>query len=227
MLRECEDDPAGDLVAGTLYACAVELFFDDELFNCTGSTTPRLWPMGNRVTRRDKRTNAFVAFKILHRFDCSTSLCAECFGFWREFHGSDDLDVLAEKVRNVDCGSFGVYKCLDCKSASQVQVSVVFPCESDAAVHLNIHLRIAVAGMCSSGRCHCRGVGELIATGCCRASGIPNFSGCDFCFNEHVGAVMLHGLEHGDCSAELLAVAGVVGCHVGSCTSHTSCFSGQ
>ena len=165
MLRECEDDPAGDLVAGALYAGTVELFFDDELFNCTSSTTPWLWPMRNRVARRNERTNAFIAIKILDRFDCSASFGAECFGFGWKFHGPDDLDVLAEKVRDVDGGSFGIYQRLNCKCASQVEMRVVFPRESDAAVHLNVHLRIAVAGMSCSGGCHRSGVGELFAAG--------------------------------------------------------------
>ena len=38
---------------------------------------------------------------------------------------------------------------------------------------------------------------------------------------------MLHRLEHGDCSSELLTLAGVVGGHVGGCAGDTGCFSGQ
>ena len=103
----------------------------------------------------------------------------------------------------------------------------MFPCESDATVNLDVHLRIAVAGMRCSGRCHCRGVGELFAAGRSSTGRVPNFSSCDFRFNKHVGAVMLHRLEHGDCSTELLTLAGVVGRHVGGCAGNASRFSGQ
>ena len=77
---------------------------------------------------------------------------------------------------------------------------------------------------CCGHRC---GIGELFTTCGCSASSIPNFSSGDFCFNQHVGAVMLYCLEHGDCSSELLTFACVIGGHVCRCTSDTGCFSSK
>src|SRR5690606_33590084 len=59
------------------------------------------------------------------------------------------------------------------------------------------------------------GVAELVATGGGGAGGVPHGAGGELAGHGHVGAVVLDRLVHGDGAAELLALLGVGGRHVG------------
>ena len=88
---------------------------------------------------------------------------------------------------------------------------VVFPREPDAAVHLDVELRTQVGGGQGERGRHRRGVRELIAARRGSARGIPHRGGRQLGGHEHVGAVVLDRLEHGDRSTELLTLLGVLG----------------
>ena len=64
---------------------------------------------------------------------------------------------------------------------------------------------------------HRRRVGELVAAGRRRPGGVPHGAGGELGGDDHVGAVVLHRLEHGDRTTELDALLRVVGAHV-ACT---------
>ena len=87
----------------------------------------------------------------------------------------------------------------------------MLPGEPDAAVHLDVELRALVAGAQREGGGHGGGVGELVAALLGGAGGVPDRRGGELGRDEHVGAVVLDRLEHGDGPAELHAHLGVGG----------------
>ena len=95
-------------------------------------------------------------------------------------------------------------------------MGVVLPGEADAAVHLDAELGVVVGRPHGEGGGARRGEGQLIAAGSGGAGGVPHGGGGQLGGDEHVGAVVLDRLEHGDLAAELLAHLGVLGGLVGA-----------
>ena len=92
--------------------------------------------------------------------------------------------------------------------ATVVHIRVVFPREADAAVHLDAILRAAL------GRDGCQR-GDVLAGLVDRAGGIPDGRGGPLGVGDHLGALVLDGLELTDRPAELFADLGVVRGRVG------------
>ena len=89
-------------------------------------------------------------------------------------------------------------------------MGVVLPGEADAAVHLDVELGAQVGRRHGQRRRHGRGVGELVAAVRGGPGRVPHGRGRQLGGHEHVGAVVLDRLEHGDRAAELLAHLGVL-----------------
>ncbi len=86
---------------------------------------------------------------------------------------------------------------------AQVQVRVVLPGVADAAVELNVALR--VEDLRPNGMRRRDGAREPRAVQVVGASGVPRGGGGLLGVDEHVGGVVLDGLEGADGAAELLA----------------------
>ena len=115
-----------------------------------------------------------------------------------------------------------------------VDVRVVLPGEADAAVHLDAILRAALGGSRCQRRRH-RG-GELdferrvpivLAGFVDRAGGIPHGRGGPLGVGDHLGALVLDGLELTDRPAELLADLGVLRGRVGGPACDADGLGGQ
>ena len=115
----------------------------------------------------------------------------------------------ADEVGDVEGGSLGVDHRLEGGGPAEVEVGVVLPGEPDAAVHLDVELRALVTGAQRECGGHGRGIGELVAALFGRPGGVPHRRGGELGRDEHVGAVVLDGLERGDGPAELHAHLGV------------------
>ena len=85
----------------------------------------------------------------------------------------------------------------------------MLPREPDASVHLDVQLRVPVEG--GEGERGRGGGGELEVRGVAArgATGVPHRRGRELGGDEHVGAVVLHRLEHRDRPPELQTVLGV------------------
>ena len=103
----------------------------------------------------------------------------------------------------------GVEQCGERGGTAQQQVAVVLPGEADASVHLDVQLRVPVEG--GEGERGRGGGGELEVLGVAvrGATGVPHRRGRELGGDEHVGAVVLHRLEHRDRPPELQTVLGV------------------
>ena len=89
---------------------------------------------------------------------------------------------------------------------------VVLPGEADAAVHLDVELRVPVErpGARAWPRRR-RPARTASASPFAARAGVPHRGGRELGGDEHVGAVVLHRLEHRDRSPELLTLLGVRG----------------
>ncbi len=103
---------------------------------------------------------------------------------------------------------------------AHVEVGVVLPRDGDAAVHLRVQVGAQVSSRRGEGRCNGGGIAELVAAGGCGAGGVPHGARGEFGGDGHVGAVVLHGLVHGDRTAELDALLRVGGAHLGALACH-------
>ena len=116
------------------------------------------------------------------------------------------LDDVQQRVRAV-CHDRG-----ERARPAQVQVRVVFPGEPDAAVQLNIVLR--VEDLCADGMGCGDSGGKPGAVQVVGAGGVPGGRGGLLRVDEHVGGVVLDRLEGADGPAELLADLGVLHRHL-------------
>ena len=103
----------------------------------------------------------------------------------------------------------------------------MLPGEADAAVHLDAELGIVVGRPHGEGGGAGSGEGQLVATGCGSPGGVPHGGGGQLGGDEHVGAVVLDRLEHGDRAAELLAHLGVLGGLIGAGVGHARGLGGD
>ncbi len=117
----------------------------------------------------------------------------------------------AREIGDVVGGGLGVDERLERGGSAEIQVGVVLPGEADAAVHLDVELRGLVAGGQGERGRHGGGEGELVATLLGGAGGVPHGRRGQLGGDQHVGAMVLDGLEHGDGPAELHAHLGVGG----------------
>ena len=92
----------------------------------------------------------------------------------------------------------------------------MLPGDGDAAVHLRVEVGAEVGGRRGQRGGHRGGVGELVAAGGGGARGVPHGGGGHLGGHDHVGAVVLHGLVHGDDPAELDALLRVGGGQLGA-----------
>ena len=132
-------------------------------------------------------------------------------------------------MRSVDVGGggVGVEHGGERRGPAQVEVAVVLPGEADAAVHLDVEVGALVGGRHGQRGGDGRGVGELLAAAGGGAGRVPHRGGGQLGGHDHVGAVVLDRLEHGDRAAELQAHLGVLGGHVGALAGHADGLGGE
>ena len=94
---------------------------------------------------------------------------------------------------------------------AEIEVGVVLPGEADAAVHLDVELGALVGCRQRERRRHGRGERQLRASFLCGTGGVPYQNRGELGGHQHVGAVVLDGLERGDGPTELHAHLGVGG----------------
>ncbi|SHV55402.1 Uncharacterised protein [Mycobacteroides abscessus subsp. abscessus] len=102
--------------------------------------------------------------------------------------------------------------CRQCEGAAQIQMRVVFPGEADAAVQLNVVLRVEDLAVHRLGGGDGRaepGVVQIVGAG-----RVPRCGGGEFGRHQHVGGMVFDGLERADGAAELLAHLGVLDGHL-------------
>ncbi len=104
---------------------------------------------------------------------------------------------------------------------------VVLPRDGDAAVHLRVQVGAQICGRRSERRGNGGGVRELVAARRRGPGGVPHRARGQFGGDGHVGAVVLHGLVHGNRATELDALLGVGGGHLGALACHTDGVSRQ
>ena len=191
---------------------AGELLVDDELFERLRGAAPRLGPVRLHVAGVDQ-LRALRRPRGARRAPRRPHACVtrNCFGFGREVEPE-----LAGRAREAERGDvpgrgLGVEQRDQRGRAAQQHVAVVLPREADAAVHLDVELRVAEERGQRLHRGDRRGERELVAAALGRARCVPHRGGAELRCDEHVGAVVLDRLEHRDRATELLALLGVRG----------------
>ena len=208
MLDEGEDHPTGDAVVGPGDPGG-ELLFDEQLLHRPGGTSPRFGPMRHHVPGGDQLVELRLVLEAAIRCASariSARIASASGGRSRLF--ARLIPAAVRVKRSVDGPS--PHQRLHGQSPAQMQVGVVLPGEPDAAVHLNVQLRVADAGgegQRGGGR---RDEPELLAALLRRAGGVPHTRHRGLRGHQHVGAVVLDGLEGRDGAAELLTHLGVI-----------------
>ena len=103
----------------------------------------------------------------------------------------------------------------------------MLPGEPDSAVYLRVQVRVLVGGGQGQRRGHGRGVGELVASRGGGPGRVPHGSRRQLGGDQHVGAVVLDGLEHADRPAELLAHLRILAGHRGALAGHAGRLGGE
>ena len=96
----------------------------------------------------------------------------------------------------------------------------MLPGEADAAVHLDVEVGAEVGRLQRQHGRHRGGVRPLVAALVGRPGRVPHVGRGELAGHEHVGAVVLDRLEHGDGPAELQAHLGVGGGLLGALGRH-------
>ena len=209
MLDERQDHPPGDGVLRTCHAGGLELLLDDELFHRAGVAPPRLGPVRHDVTRLDHGVALARRVQTLDPLGERPHLVAHRLGLRRQVDRAPAPRPAPHQVGDVPRRRLRVHHRFERGGAAEIQVGVVLPREADAAVHLDVELRGLVGrGQRERGR-HGRGQRQLLAPFLGGPGGIPHGRGGELGRHEHVGAVVLDGLEGADRPAELHAHLGV------------------
>ena len=188
-----------------------ELLLDDELLDGAGVAAVGLGPVRHHVAGLDELGPLLLGRQVLDRVGEGLHLGADLVGLGRE------LDVLgadhasAAEVHQVDGRLLRVDEVQQRGGAAHVQVGVVLPGDGDAAVHLGVEVGAQVGGRRRQGGGDGGRVAELVLADLGRHGRVPHGAGGELGGHAHVGAVVLHGLVHGDRPAELDALLGVGG----------------
>ncbi len=191
---------------------AAELLLDDELLDGAGVSSPGSRPVGHGVARLDHaapsaRTSPERA--ISARKSRTGSLKASASGG----RSTDRTRRTPRRVLSAtaDRGSFDVEQRAQRGGPADEEVGVMLPGHGDPAVDLGVQLRAAIGGVERQRGGHRRGQGRLLAAGARCPSGVPHGADRQLGGGQHVGAVMLDGLEGADGATELQPGARVLG----------------
>ena len=214
------DDPRGDAHLRSLDPPGGELLGDDDLFDRGGGPSPRCGQVRLHPPTLGDGGVTFFSGNLFQRRDLGPDLLAqlERVGVQVDVDGSH-----AGRRRGVDdlLGVVGgaAERGGQHDGAPVVHVGVVLPGEADAAVDLDAVLGAVLGGDGGEGRGD--GGGELEGAGLLTvvltasaflvdgAGGIPHRGGGAFGFGDHVGALVLDGLELADRATELFPDLGV------------------
>ena len=210
------DDPRRDAHLRTLHPSAGELLGDDDLLDRVGSAPPRLGQVRLHPTTLGDRGVALLAGNRLQPGDFCADLLAQLLGLRVQVDvelahpgaGGDVDDLLRIVGGAAEAGR-------QHQRTAVVDVGVVLPGEADAAVHLDAVLGAALRGDRRKRRGNRRGelesaVFRVAFAGLVDgAGGVPHRRGGPLGVGDHLGTLVLDGLELSDRPAELLADLGV------------------
>ena len=210
------NDPRRDAHLRALHLAGRELLGDDDLLDRVGRAPPRLGQVRLHPAALGDRGVALLARNRLERGDFRADLLAQLLGLRVEVDvelahsgAGRDVDHLLRVVGGAaEAGG-------EHQRAAVVDVGVVLPGEADAAVHLDAVLGAVLRG---GGRQRRGDRGGELESAVFRtvfaclvdgAGGVPHRRGGPLGVGDHLGALVLDGLELPDRPAELLADLGV------------------
>ena len=211
VLNQGEDHPAGDAVLRTGHPGGAELLFNHELLHRARGPSPRGGPVRHDVAGLDHGVALCRGIEPLHPLREGAHLVADRFGLGRQVDGAHPPCAAAHQIGDVAGGRLAVHERLECGRPAQVEVRIVLPGEADAPVHLDVELRALVRRRQGERRRHGRRQRELVAAVGGRPGGVPDERRRELRRHEHVGAVVLDGLERRDGPSELHPHLGVGG----------------
>ncbi len=227
VLDERQDVPAGDAVRGSLHARGPELLLDDELLHRSRLSAERLGPVRHDVARVDQLGALLLGGQTRDALGERLHLDTDRLGLGRQLHGLLTGHPPTCQVGQLRGGGIGLQVAAQHGGPPHVEVGVVLPGDGDAAVHLGVEVGAEVGGGRGQ-RCGDGGrVGELVTAGGGGTGGVPHGAGGQLGGHDHVGAVVLDRLEHGDRPTELDALLGVLGGHLGALAGHADRLGGQ
>ncbi len=211
-----------------------ELLRDDDLLDRVRGTAPRLGQVRHHPAALGDRGGALLTRNRFERSDFRADFVAHLLGLGVEV----DVELAQPgRRRDVDDPLRIVGGAAEARGqqhrAAVVDVGVVLPGEADAAVHLDAVLRAVQhrlgrqrggdgCGEFESRFCIC-----VLAVLVDRAGGVPHRRGRPLGVGDHLGALVLDGLELADRPAELLADLRVGGRGVGGPARDADALGGQ
>jgi hypothetical protein len=210
-LGDRQRHPAGDAHVGTFYV--LELLLDHQLLQHTRTATPRFRPVRHQIPGVDQEVTLLLCRQGLTRGDGVAGGLAVLLGLVGQRERGAVRLAAALAVDDVDQGLGAVsHHRRQRAGPPQVHVRVVLPREPDAAVQLNVVLRVEY--LSSDGVRRRDGACEPGAVEVVCPRGVPGSRRGLLGVDEHVRGVVLDGLEGADGAAELLADLRVLHGHV-------------
>ena len=164
MLDQGQDHPAGDPVVGPLDSGRAELLLDHQLLDGVGRAPPRLGPVRHHVAGLDQLVALGLLVQGGDRGGVGADAGAQFLGLGRQVEavladgtGGGPLEDVGGRCLRATAAE----QCRGHHRATQVQMRVVFPGESDAAVHLDVEFGVADVGGKRQRRGHRRDQAEL------------------------------------------------------------------
>ena len=209
VLDQRQDHPAGDAVVGALDPGCGELLLDQQLLDRAGGTAPRLRPMRHHEAGGDQFVELSLLVEGCDADGLRADLGAHLLGLRRQVQAVRPLETGRGEGEHVSGRAVSAEQCLHRQRTAQMQVGVVLPGESDATVHLDVQFGVAHVGREGQGRGGGGDEPELLRILPSGAGGVPHAGQRGLGGHQHVGAVMLDGLERRDGPAELLTHLGI------------------
>ena len=183
---------------GTLIAGPLELLIDDQLLHGAGRAPPGNGPVRDHQAGVQQRLALFVAVEVGEGGDFGPHAGPDGLGLGRQVEADATADALVGQGRDV-LGVLGAaQQRVQDQGPAQEQVGIVLPGEADPPVHLDVHLGVVDVGGKGQGGGLGRRQGELVGVVVSRAGGVPDHGGGQLGGHQHVGAVVLDGLEGAD-----------------------------
>ena len=161
--------------------------------------------MRHEVAGGDQFIKLGLLFQRGDALRLGTDLGTQLIRSGRQVEAVGPGDALGGQIEDVGGRLVAAEHRLHGQRTPQVQMRVVLPGEADAAMHLDVEFGVADVGRKRQCRCGGGDQPELLLVLAGRAGGVPDAGDRRLGGHQHVGAVVLDGLEGGDGAAELLA----------------------
>ena len=195
---------------------ALELLLDDELLHRTRRPSVRLGPVRHDVAGLDEPGALLILRQATDALGEGAHLVADRFGLGRQLHLLATRHAAPGEIGEIGSRIGRAEERQEGGCPPHVEVGVVFPRDGDATVHLGVEVGAEVGGGCRQRGGDGSGERELVTTGRRGLRCVPHGRRRELGRHDHVGAVVLDCLVGADHPAELDALLGVGGRHVGA-----------